>query len=111
MDTADVLLDKKACRPRYRHYRSGRDPPAPEDNRVRSAAVDAFGHPVVSALDPGCASPDPQAAASLVMATFDGLIIQWLLTPEQIPSGRVTADTLKRAAELCTVSAESIDAV
>jgi len=45
------------------------------------------------------------------MATFDGVIIQWLLAPEQIPSGRVIADTLKCAAALATVSARWIDAV
>jgi len=52
----------------------------------------------------GSASPDPQAAASLVMATFDGLIIQWLLAPDQVPSGRVIADTLKRAAALAAMA-------
>jgi AcrR family transcriptional regulator len=60
---------------------------------------------------PESASPDPGAAASLVMATFDGLIIQWLLAPEQVPSGQQIADTLKRAADLAAVNSESIDAV
>lgn len=59
---------------------------------------------------PESASPDPQAVASLVMATFDGLIIQWLLAPEQVPSGRVIADTLKRTASLPQADAASIDA-
>jgi hypothetical protein len=45
------------------------------------------------------------------MATFDGLIIQWLLAPEQVRSGQLIADTLKRIAILAAVSSESIDAV
>jgi len=54
------------------------------------------------------ASPDPQAAASLVMATFDGLIIQWLLAPEHVPSGQLIADTLQRTAMLAAANSESI---
>lgn len=46
------------------------------------------------------ASPDPQAAASLIMATFDGLIIQWLLDPQRLESGPRIAETLKRTAML-----------
>jgi hypothetical protein len=57
------------------------------------------------------ASRDPRVAASLVMATFDGLIIQWLLAPEQVRNGRLIADTLKRIAIRAAVSSESIDAV
>jgi hypothetical protein len=53
----------------------------------------------------------PPLLAVLVMATFDGLIIQWLLAPEQVRSGQLIADTLKREAALAAVSAESIDAV
>lgn len=48
---------------------------------------------------PRSLSPDPQAAASLVM-TFDGLIIQWLLDPQQLLSGQQIAETLQRAATL-----------
>jgi hypothetical protein len=44
------------------------------------------------------------------MATFDGLIIQWLLAPEQVPSGQLIADTLKRTVALATVSSEPVDA-
>jgi AcrR family transcriptional regulator len=57
------------------------------------------------------ALPDLQAAASLIMATFDGLIIQWLLAPEQVPSGQLIADTLKRTARLTAVHSDPIDAV
>lgn len=55
--------------------------------------------------------PDPQAVAGLVTATFDHLIIQWLLAAEQVPSGQLIADTLQRTATLAAISPESIDAV
>jgi len=45
------------------------------------------------------------------MATFDGLIIQWLLAPQQVPSGQLIADTLKRTATLSSVIDAAIDAV
>ncbi|MDQ6804905.1 MAG: TetR/AcrR family transcriptional regulator [Actinomycetota bacterium] len=82
-----------------------------------AADLDAFrqalkgGIQSLFAGQPESASPDPQAAASLVMATFDGLIIQWLLAPEHIPSGQLIADTLQRATTLANVHSESIDAV
>jgi hypothetical protein len=44
------------------------------------------------------------------MATFDGLIIQWLLAPERVPSGQLIADTLKRTAILAAANSEPIDA-
>jgi AcrR family transcriptional regulator len=53
------------------------------------------------------ASPDPQTAATLIMATFDGLIIQWLLHPHQLPSGYSIAETLQRAATLAPPDAPS----
>lgn len=88
--------------------------------RLRTALavdLDAFrqtltrGIASILAGQPGSALPDPQAVASLVMATFDGLIIQWLLAPEQVPSGRLIAVTLKRTAALAAVPSEPIDAV
>ncbi|MGI8714926.1 MAG: TetR/AcrR family transcriptional regulator [Solirubrobacteraceae bacterium] len=45
-------------------------------------------------------SPDPSTAATLIMAAFDGLIIQWLLDPDQLPNGQLIAETLQRAATL-----------
>lgn len=61
-------------------------------------------------LAPGAeaASPDPQVAASLVMATFDGLIIQWLLEPERLPSGHQIAEMLQRAARLVAVESAAL---
>ncbi len=82
-----------------------------------AADLDAFrqaltgGIQSLLARQTGAPSPDPQAAASLVMATFDGLIIQWLLAPELVPSGQLIADTLKHAAILAAVNSEPIEAV
>ncbi len=41
------------------------------------------------------------------MATFDGLIIQWLLAPERVPSAQLIAGTLKRTATLSPRSTPS----
>ncbi|MBF6558468.1 MAG: TetR/AcrR family transcriptional regulator [Acidimicrobiales bacterium] len=43
---------------------------------------------------------DPEMSATLVMAVFDGLVIQWLLDPSRLPSGKSIADTLWRAAQV-----------
>lgn len=81
-----------------------------------AADLDAFRQALTGGIEglvagqPGSVAPDPQAAASLVMATFDGLIIQWLLAPGQVPSGQLIADTLKRTAGLASVNTESVDA-
>jgi AcrR family transcriptional regulator len=81
-----------------------------------AADLDTFRQALTSGIESlfagqpeSAACPDPQAAASLVMATFDGLIIQWLLAPEQVPSGQLIADTLKRTAALASVNVESVD--
>jgi AcrR family transcriptional regulator len=42
---------------------------------------------------------DPEMSATLLMATFDGLLIQWLLDPDRAPSGDTIAETLLRAAQ------------
>jgi len=82
-----------------------------------AADLDAFRQALTAGIEnllasePEAPSPDPQAAASLVMASFDGLIIQWLLAPERVPSGQLIADTLKRAAALAAVHSEPIEAV
>ncbi len=52
----------------------------------------------ILADQPRAPAPDPQAAASLIMATFDGLIMQWLIDPQRVPSGHLIAETLQRAA-------------
>jgi AcrR family transcriptional regulator len=43
---------------------------------------------------------DPQVSATLVMAFFDGLIVQWLVDPNRLPTGEAIAETLRRAAGL-----------
>lgn len=46
------------------------------------------------------ASPDPEVAASLIMAACDGLIIQWLLDPDHLPNGPQITQALQRTAHL-----------
>jgi AcrR family transcriptional regulator len=81
-----------------------------------AADLDAFRKALTGGIEgllasqPASASPDPQAAASLVMAIFDGLIIQWLLAPGHVPSGQLIADTLKRTTALASVNAEPVNA-
>jgi AcrR family transcriptional regulator len=41
---------------------------------------------------------DPEVSATLVMAVFDGLIMQGLLDPSRLPAGEEIAETLRRAA-------------
>jgi AcrR family transcriptional regulator len=43
---------------------------------------------------------DPEVAATLIMAMFDGLIVQWLVDPARLPPGEAIAQTLQRAARL-----------
>ncbi|HVC07017.1 MAG TPA: TetR/AcrR family transcriptional regulator [Solirubrobacterales bacterium] len=43
---------------------------------------------------------DPEVSANLVMAVFDGLIVQWLLDPSRLPTGEAIAETFQRAAVL-----------
>jgi AcrR family transcriptional regulator len=43
---------------------------------------------------------DPEVAATLVMAVLDGLIVQWLVDPDRLPTGEAIAQTLQRAANL-----------
>lgn len=74
------------------------------------AALAADFHALRSALSDGITasitqqdqstSPDPEVAASLIMAAFDGLIIQWLLNPDQLPNGAQIIETTQRAAHL-----------
>ncbi len=51
-------------------------------------------------------SPDPKIAASLIMAAFDGMIVQWLLDPQRLPSGAEIAETLRSAAALVSVQSD-----
>jgi AcrR family transcriptional regulator len=47
---------------------------------------------------------DPDVGATLIMAAFDGLIIQWLLDPERVPTGAAITEMLQRAARLTVPS-------
>jgi AcrR family transcriptional regulator len=54
----------------------------------------------LQAAHPRSRRVDPEVAATLVMAMFDGLIVQWLVDPERLPTGEAIAQTLQRAAGL-----------
>jgi len=77
---------------------------APGLRRTMAADFDALRVAVTRALDqlqaarPESMRADPVVLATLVMAVFDGLIIQWLLDPERLPTGDALAETLQRAA-------------
>lgn len=51
---------------------------------------------------------DPEVCATLVMASFDGLIIQWLLDPTRLPTGAAIAETLRRAVDLQPFTTEEL---
>jgi hypothetical protein len=63
---------------------------------VREGLIDAYarGRELVRELLPGESADAPQArvVASLLLAIFDGLLIQWLLDPAQAPTGDELAD-------------------
>jgi len=77
--------------------------------------LDAFRQALTAGIEnllagrPEAAGPDPQVSASLVVATFDGLIIQWLLAPDRVPTGQQIAETLRRTAALAASTPASID--
>lgn len=54
----------------------------------------------LQAAQPKSRRVDPEVAATLVMAMFDGLIVQWLVDPKRLPTGEAIAHTLQRAAGL-----------
>ena len=54
----------------------------------------------VQAGHPSSRRLDTEVAATLVMAVFDGLIVQWLVDPSRLPTGEEIAQTLQRAAAL-----------
>lgn len=54
----------------------------------------------LQARQPRSRRVDPDVAATMVMAMFDGLIVQWLVDPKRLPTGEEIAQTLQRAARL-----------
>src|SRR5207248_3354608 len=57
-------------------------------DHYRNARRDA-GATVLAILGPAAdrLRSDPEVVASFVIALFDGLVLQWLLDPDQIPTG------------------------
>jgi AcrR family transcriptional regulator len=52
----------------------------------------------LQAKQPEARRVDPEMSATLVMAVFDGLLMQWLLDPSRLPSGESIAETIRRTA-------------
>jgi AcrR family transcriptional regulator len=79
---------------------------SPDLRNAMAAAFDALrvalasGIRQLQAKDAPARQVDPEMSATLLMATFDGLLIQWLLDPDRVPSGETIAETLLRAARL-----------
>lgn len=76
---------------------------AADFQELRTALTTAINQ-LLARHQPEPVSPDPQAAASLIMATFDGLIIQWLLDPQRVPDGQLITDTIQHAATLLSTN-------
>lgn len=74
---------------------------AEHSEEIRKGLIDAYarGRNLVKGLMPVESAKDPNSRAvpSLLIAIFDGLLIQWLLEPEEAPSSR---DLTKLARDL-----------
>jgi AcrR family transcriptional regulator len=68
---------------------------------------EAVGTMVASSLGPGAhdAGVDPKVVASFLIAVFDGLVIQWLLSPDDTPTGEELAQSLGGALGLALADA------
>ena len=53
---------------------------------------------------------NPKVVASFLLAVCDGLILQWLLDPEETPSGEELAASLGAALEAALQAQESVGA-
>lgn len=77
---------------------------APDLRSAMAADFDALraaittGVEQLQATQPKSRRLDPEVSATLVMAVFDGLIMQGLLDPNRLPAGEEIAETLRRAA-------------
>ena len=69
---------------------------AAEFDELRVALTSGINH--LQSKEPPSRRVDPEMAATLLMATFDGLLMQWLLDPSRLPSGTTIAETLLRSA-------------
>lgn len=73
-----------------------RDRMARDYQDLRTALTQVIG----ARLAPGTAGTTAETVATLLMATFDGLILQWLLDPDRLPSGQQLSQTLTWATGL-----------
>jgi AcrR family transcriptional regulator len=77
---------------------------APDLRSAMAADFDALRAAITSGIEqlqaaqPKSRRLDPEVSATLVMAVFDGLIMQGLLDPSRLPAGEKIAETLRRAA-------------
>ena len=77
---------------------------APDLRREMAADFDALRAAITKGIEqlqaeqPKSRRLDPEVSATLVMAVFDGLIMQGLLDPSRLPAGEAIAQTLRRAA-------------
>ncbi len=81
---------------------------AADFDALRTAMTD--GIEALQSEQPPSRRVDPEVSATLIMAGFDGLIIQWLLDPTRLPTGAAIAETLQRAADLQPFPTEALDA-
>ena len=76
---------------------------APDLRSAMAADYDALraaittGVEQLQAAQPKSRRLDPEVSATLVMAVFDGLIMQGLLDPSRLPAGEEIAETRRRA--------------
>lgn len=74
--------------------------PRSEPLRVELADSYARGRQAVMAIFGTGSDKTGMALASVLIATFDGLLIQWLLDPQRIPDGRLLNRALERLEQL-----------
>lgn len=75
---------------------------APRSNSLRECLADGYqqGRRAVAALLGTGKDDIGEGLASLLIATYDGLLIQWILDPERIPDGELLLPALRRLTEL-----------
>lgn len=83
---------------RAEHAAGLRDAMAADFDALRVAITSGIEQ--LQAKQPKSRRLDPEVSATLVMAVFDGLLIQWLLDPRRLPTGEAIAKTLQGAALL-----------
>jgi AcrR family transcriptional regulator len=77
---------------------------APRSEPLRQALADSYEQrrdAVTRMFDTG-ADEIGETEASILMAIFDGLLIQWLLDPQRMPDGRTLARAMRRIGQRTT---------